>query len=125
MLKFKYVGDYSKTTKFLDKLSKVDLSHIFDKYGEKGVIALSNATPVDTGETRNSWKFSVSKTRRGYSLSWYNTNMAGNIPLVILLQYGHGTGAGAYIPGRDFINPAIQPIMDSLSEEIWKEVTKE
>jgi len=124
MLKFKYKGNYEKTTAFLERLGKIDPKIILEKYGTRGVTALAANTPVDSGETKNSWRYKIEKNKGGYSLSWYNTKMAGSVPLVILLQYGHGTSGGTYVPGRDFINPAIRPILDSLSEELWKEVTK-
>lgn len=124
MLKFSHKGNFDKTIAFLQRSTRIDPRIILDKYGRLGVSALAAATPVDTGETKDSWKYEVKKTRRGYEISWHNTKAAGTAPLVILLQYGHGTSAGTYIPGRDFINPAIGPILDSLSEELRKEVAR-
>lgn len=95
-----------------------------EKYGREGVAALSAATPIDTGETASSWTFEVVQEGDGISLVFNNSNTTvTGIPIVVLLQYGHGNGRGGYVQGRDFINPAIQPIFDKLAEEAWREVT--
>lgn len=120
---FKHRGDFRKTDTFFKRLLKRDILHILEKYGREGVTALEQATPVRTGLTARSWNYAVSKTFSGYSLSWYNTNMAGDTPIVILLQYGHGTRGGSYIQGKDFINPAMKPIFQNIADKLWKEVT--
>lgn len=42
----------------------------------------------------------------------------------IIDLYGHGTGTGGWVAGRDYINPAIRPIFDQIANDAWKEVTK-
>lgn len=121
MIRITQKGSFVKIENFLKNSSK-KIPHVLEKYGEKGVFALSQATPKDTGETANSWKYEIIESRNGYSINWYNTNMAGNTPVVILIQYGHGTKGGRFIPGKDFINPAIKPIFDAIAENAWKEV---
>lgn len=96
---------------------------ILEKYGREGAKALENATPVKTGLTAASWSYRVEKNGNGYSVSWFNGNVSNGIPIVILLQYGHGTTGGTYVQGVDFINPALAPIFEKLAEAIWKEVT--
>lgn len=89
-----------------------------------GVNALSNATPVESALTASSWYYEV-ESRRGYhSIRWYNSNVNQGVPIAIILQYGHGTGTGGYVRGRDYINPAIRPVFDQIANEVWKEVTK-
>lgn len=122
-IRFKHKGSFSRTRNFLDRVLNKDFRSIFEEYGEKGVNALEAATPVDSGVTKNSWRYRLIRTRSGYSLNWYNINMAGRTPLVILIQYGHGTRGGAYVQGIDFINPAIKDILDAIANDIWKEVT--
>jgi hypothetical protein len=94
-----------------------------EKYAKQGVTALAANTPVDSGVTADSWGYEVIVSNTSLRINWTNKNIVDNIPIVILLQYGHGTRAGTYVQGRDFINPAIRPIFDRLSEDIWKEVT--
>lgn len=118
-------GDFSKTMKFLYRLLHKDYLTILDKYGQRGVEALRAATPVDTGETANSWYYEITQDRNGATISWCNSFENKGVVIALILQYGHGTRNGGYVQGRDYINPAIQPIFDAMAEESWKEVTKE
>ena len=124
MIGFRQKGDFSKTTKFLTKLKQnVDIS-TFEKYGKKGVAALASATPVDSGLTANSWYYKIEKTNGSISLLFCNSNIQNEVPIAVILQYGHGTRNGGWVQGRDYINPAIQPLFDQLANDAWKEVTK-
>ena len=124
MIGFRQKGDFSKTTKFLTKLKQnVDIS-TFEKYGKKGVAALASATPVDSGLTANSWYYKIEKTDGSISLLFCNSNIQNGVPIAVILQYGHGTRNGGWVQGRDYINPAIQPLFDKIAENAWKEVTK-
>lgn len=125
MISFKVTGDFNKSERFLRNIPNLSarIHIILERYGARGVDALSSATPIDTGLTATDWSYTIDKTPGGYTLSWLNKNMAGEIPVVILIQYGHGTKNGAYVEGRDFINPAIRPLVDSITSEIWKEVS--
>lgn len=124
MIGFRQKGDFSKTTKFLTKLKQnVDIS-TFEKYGKKGVAALASATPVDSGLTANSWYYKIEKTNNSISLLFCNSNIQNGVPIAVILQYGHGTRNGGWVQGRDYINPAIQPIFDQIVKEAWGEVTK-
>jgi hypothetical protein len=114
-------GDFRKTTTALTMLLRGDPYSNLTMYGEMGVEALSKATPVDTSLTANSWKYRIRKGKRP-GIEWYNTNEVNGTPVVILIQYGHATGNGAYIAGRDFINPAIKPIFDKIADDVWKKV---
>jgi hypothetical protein len=118
-------GNYNKTIVFLNRLSKnSDIFSGLERYGRIGVNALSGATPVDSSLTADSWGYRVIKDRKRPGILWYNTNTTGRIPVAILIQYGHATGTGGYVEGRDFINPAIQPIFDQIVADVWREVTK-
>lgn len=119
----KHKGSFKNTERYLNRVRKLDPMSILRKYGERGVSALTSVTPRDTGTTATSWYYEVTKTKNGYRLSWNNSEAAGQTPLVILLHYGHGTRGGTYIPGRDFINPALRPIIEQLSAELRKEVS--
>lgn len=124
MISFKHTGDFSKTTKFLERAKRGDYLKVLDKYGKEGVKALSSATPVDSGTTANSWSYKIEKGNSSAKISFLNSNVNKGVPIAIILQYGHGTRNGGYVQGRDYINPAIQPIFDRIANEAWKEVTK-
>ena len=117
-------GSFRNTQRFLKNIGKMDIRSTLNKYGEKGVKALNQATPSETGRTAASWSYAVEAKGGSYTIVWANNVMAGDVPLVILLQYGHGTGTGGYVAGRDFINPAIQPIFDQIASDVWKEVKR-
>ncbi len=124
MITFKHKGDFQKSRKFLDKILKRDRYSRLKELGERGVQALMQVTPVDTGVTASSWGYEILQTPEKTSIVWTNSNMVAGVPLVILLQYGHVTGTGGYVKGVDFINPAIKPIFDQIEKEVWKEVTE-
>lgn len=118
-------GDLSKTMKFLNRLQHKDYLNILAKYGQRGVEALREATPKDTGETANSWYYEIKQDRNEATISWCNRNVNDGVVIAAIIQYGHGTGWGGYVQGIDYINPAMKPIFDDLANECWKEVTKE
>lgn len=117
-------GSFDNTERYLKHLSQDDLYATLSKYGTLGVNALSNATPSRTGLTAQSWYYEIVQRKGYYSIRWHNSNVHEGKPIAILIQYGHGTGTGGYVVGRDYIMPAIRPIFDQIAAEAWKEVTK-
>jgi hypothetical protein len=124
MISFRQKGDFANLTRYLEKVKNTSSVVDLDKYGRAGVAALASATPMDTGQTANSWAYKIERTKGTATISFYNTNIQNGVPIAIILQYGHGTGTGGWVEGRDYINPAIQPIFDNLANEAWREVTK-
>lgn len=121
---FESHGDFNKTEDWLRKLLRPsDLFRQLEKYGKMGVDALAAATPVESGETRDSWSYQVIAKKGMWLLVWHNTHNVNGVQPAVLLQYGHGTRNGGYVQGRDYINPAIQPIMERMAAEGWKAVT--
>ena len=123
MIKITTKGKFEKTRLFFNKMSKFEIRSKLDQFGRKGVAALASATPIDSGETANSWDYEILESGGGYAIQWINTHVNKGVNIAIILQYGHGTGTGGYVVGRDYINPAIQPIFDEMAATIWKEVT--
>lgn len=124
MIKFRQIGDFIRTEKFLRRIRRIDFMPILERYAQLGVEALAAATPVDTGLTAESWAYTIARTGDIISVTWTNSNLADMVPIVILLQYGHATESGTFVQGRDFINPALKTIFDDLANDIWGEVTK-
>lgn len=124
MITFSHKGDLSNTTRYFKKIKEAARLRILDKYGQQGVDALASATPVDSGETARSWYYKIESQNGSYRLLFCNSHINKGVPIAIILQYGHGTGTGGWVEGRDYINPAIQPIFDKIVEEAWREVTK-
>ena len=124
MIRFRQKGDFSKLTRFLEKAKEVVHLGDLDQFGRAGVAALASATPVDSGETARSWYYEISNKKGSVTISFHNSNIQNGVPIAIILQSGHGTGTGGWVEGRDYINPAIQPIFDQIAAEAWKEVTR-
>lgn len=124
MITFRHKGDFSKFTNFLERAKEAVHLGDLDKYGREGVKALASATPVDTGKTANSWYYKIDRSGNRIALRFNNSNIQNGVPIAIILQYGHGTGTGGWVEGRDYINPSIQPIFDRLVDDAWREVTK-
>lgn len=124
MIKFGQKGDFSKLTRFLEKAKEAVRLGDLDKYGREGVTALASATPVDSGLTADSWRYEITNKQGSAKITFYNSNIQNGVPIAIILQYGHGTRNGGWVQGRDYINPAIQPIFDKIVNEAWREVTK-
>ena len=124
MITFRQRGDFSKLTNFMERAKEAVHLGNLDEYGEEGVAALASATPVDTGQTANSWHYKIEQKNGSVSIGFYNTNIQNGVPIAIILQYGHATRNGGWVQGRDYINPAIQPIFDKIADTAWREVTK-
>lgn len=122
---FTHKGNFSNLERFLTKTLHINalVRPILEKYGQKGVEALSAATPKDTGKTAESWDYRVEQTDSGYRIVWTNSNVNKGVMIAMLLQYGHGTGTGGWVEGIDYINPAIRGIFSQMADEAWKEVT--
>lgn len=123
MISFRQQGDFSKLTRYLERVKTAAKISSLDKYGREGVAALASATPADSGLTADSWEYEIKHTNGSAVISFRNTNVHNGVPIAIILQYGHGTGTRGWVQGRDYINPAIQPIFDKILEDAWKEVT--
>lgn len=123
MITFETSGSFERTESFLSKILSGDIYRSLDKYAREGVSALASATPVDSGLAAASWSYNITRSKGSAEIEWTNSNDENGVKVVILLQYGHGTGTGGYVKGRDFINPAIRPIFDKIAAEVWKEVT--
>lgn len=124
MISFGHKGDFSKLTRYLENSKNAVRTFNLDRYGRDGVAALASATPVDSGLTAGSWSYEISRNSDSTTITFNNSNINQDVPIAIILQYGHGTRNGGWVEGRDYINPAIQPIFDKIVDSAWKEVTK-
>lgn len=123
MITVKHKGDFKNIEKFFKTVGDAGFLSKLSKYGEEGVEALRAATPVDTGKTASCWEYRITGNSQVTKIEWHNTNVNNYVNIAVILQYGHGTGTGGYVAGRDYINPAMRPVFDRIAEECWKEVT--
>ncbi len=119
---FRHKGDFSKMEKFFNALLRRDYLNVLERYGQAGVAALAAATPKNSGSTAASWNYEISHNGKQTTIAFTNSNISKGVSIAIILQYGHGTKNGGYVAGKDYINPAIQPIFDKMANDVWKEV---
>lgn len=125
MIAFSQKGDFKIALNYLNKIKDVvSMEMALKRYGEQGVEALRKATPKDTGKTADNWYYTIERDGDKVRIDFKNSNVNDGCPIAIILQYGHGTGGGGYVEGRDYINPVVQPIFDAIANEAWKEVTE-
>lgn len=125
MIRFKQKGGFKKTIRFLKRAGNGDYLTGLNRFGEEGVRALAEATPVDSGKTALSWSYSINKDKQGLRLTWNNSNVNKGVNVAILIQYGHGMPNGYYVEGIDYINPALKPIFEKIGKRVWEEVTQD
>lgn len=123
MITFTHRGNFKNTKRFFDRAKRSEYLRNLERYGKEGVDALSAATPTDSGETASSWYYEIERTGNSVSIHWANSNVNDGVVIAVILQYGHGTGTGGYVAGRDYINPAIRPVFDRIAENIGREVS--
>lgn len=124
MISISTSGSFNNTERFLKTMKSGDIFKILDYYGRLGQDALSQATPIDSSLTAESWRYETVAKPGAYEIVWRNTNVKSGIPVAVLIQYGHATRNGGYVEGRDYINPAIQPLFDNMAEIIWERVRR-
>jgi hypothetical protein len=121
-ISFSHSGSFDKTESFLRNASKANIRGILESLGQRGVNALSSGTPRETQLAANSWYYEVKRTRKGWEIIWSNSDIESGFPVAVMLQYGHATGTGGWVQGRDYINPAIKPIFEEIADRAWKAV---
>jgi hypothetical protein len=116
-------GDWARTEKFLRDMQKFNVDAVLSAAAQKGVAALAASTPKDSGLSASSWSYEIKKSSSSIEISWKNSDVENGFPVALMIQYGHGTGTGGYIQGRDYINPTMRPVFDQIAETVWKAVT--
>ena len=116
-------GNTDKLERFLKNMKANTLFDALETFGQEGVNALELATPRDSGVAAGSWYYKITKSPRGASIEWLNSDITvSGTPIVVMLQYGHATGTGGWVQGRDFVNPAMRPVFAKAINEVWKAV---
>lgn len=115
-------GDLDRTERFLSDMLRRKYLEKLSYWAERGVEALKNATPVDTGKTAESWDYEILEENGKTTIQWINSNINVYVNVAVILQYGHGTNHGGYVEGIDYINPALRPLFEEIAEHVWLEV---
>jgi hypothetical protein len=123
VISFSVSGSTKRTEDFLRKMATGNIFQSLDSLAQQGVTALKTATPKDSGLAASTWGYEIHRSGKGCTIIWTNSDVENGFPVAIMLQYGHGTGTGGYVQGRDYINPVMKPIFDQIAEQVWKVVT--
>lgn len=123
MISFRQKGNFSKTFSFLERAKESFHVGILDKYGARGVELLKSATPSETGRTADSWYYKIEQSDGKARLIFCNSHVNKGVQIALILQYGHGTGTGGWVEGRDYLNPVLTPLFEQMANELWKEVS--
>lgn len=124
VIKVQHKGNFNRFERFSNRMLRRDYLNIISDYAERGVKALKEATPSDSGETANAWNYEI-ESGDGRTTLWFtNSHEHDGVNVAILLIYGHATRNGSYVQGIDFVSPALQPVFQDLADKIWMEVTK-
>lgn len=117
-------GDFKNTISWLEGTKNKTPRQSLNELGKQGVSGLKAKTPKGvSGLTAAGWQYKVQTTRNGAELYWYNNSHPGvSANVARLIQLGHGTGTGGYVPPVDFINPALRPTFGSAADKIAKEM---
>lgn len=124
MIKIKHKGNFNSIERLFNRVLKRDYLNILSDYAERGLKALKEATPVDSGDTAEAWGYEIESNNGITTLTYTNDHVSDGVNVVILLVYGHGTRNGGYVEGIDFVSPALAPIFYELADSMWKEVTE-
>lgn len=124
MIVFTQKGDFKNLESWLNRAKNLRIHAILNKYGARGVAALAGSTPVESGITKSSWDYRVKVGPMSSQIYWTNSHVVNGVPIAVILHYGHGTGTGGYVEGRNYINPEMRPIFDQITKELWEEVTR-
>lgn len=105
----------------MENLGKTDYSSMLASEGRAAVTEFAANTPRDTGKTAGSWHSDVATTKYGYDLIISNDSLTNSgVPIPVIINTGHGTRTGGYVPPFRFIDP----IVNSLGERISTNVEK-
>lgn len=123
-VKFGNQGSFNHTENFLDALINRRYMKNLTKLADIGKKQLEVATPVDTGNMKASWGYEIISELDGVTISWVNSDVTHyDYPIALLVKYGHAAANGSYVPPNDFVTPAITPVIEAISDNVWKEVT--
>ncbi len=116
-------GDFTNTLKILNKYYRINGKKNLTRASERVCEVLARETPVETGETANAWYFEI-KREHGNQVSEIKNSAHADetrgrcAPVAVLLDTGHGTGTGGYVPGSHYITRTIDSTHDETIDEI-------
>lgn len=121
---FESKGDFNKTRAWLSKVvnhAPVDTLRQIAREGEQ---TLSANTPRDTGETASGWMSEITSKGSNSEIAWMNkAHPEARVNIAKIIDQGHGTGTGGYVPPRPYIQRSMESVWKTASDRLAKELT--
>lgn len=121
-LTISHTGDFKNTLKYLKSAKKTITMKDIENFIDVCVTRLQAATPIRTGVTADSWKYSIQRDKNNVYVNIDNTNIQNGINIAILIDSGHATRDGSFIPGLNFITPIVNETYKEIINKTWKEL---
>lgn len=123
-ISFESKGDFSNMERWLDSVVKTDMQSPLNQLASQGTKSLAAHTPMETGETASGWQADVIKRGEVSEIVWTNTaHPEAKVNVAKIIDIGHGTGTGGYVPPRPYIKKAMKPVwskVDAIVRELIK-----
>jgi hypothetical protein len=124
-ISFESKGDFNAITDWLKDVTHRDPASAISAIAREGTRSLAENTPRSTGETASSWKEKITTKGGITEISWYNTAHPGSmVNIAKLIDLGHGTGTGGYVPPRPYIKDAMKPVWSHVDNRVVRELIK-
>ena len=85
MIVFRQKGDFKKLNGYFERAKNAIKIGNLDKFGKAGVEALSSATPLDSGETSESWYYEIKRENGRVTIAFNNSNVNKGVPIAVIL----------------------------------------
>ena len=122
---FESRGNFDNFNKWLKNLDRLKSSEITKIIPKEGVSRLKANTPKDTGGTANGWYSEVTVRKNVLEISWKNrANPDEDVNIAKLIELGHGTKNGGYVPPRPYIKTSMNELFNKASDLLTKELNK-
>lgn len=124
-ISFTTKGDFDNVTRWLKEKSNNDIFKELDSVARDGTSKLSSATPRNTGETASGWDSKITKKGDVAEIAWTNhAHPEAGINIAKIIELGHGTGTGGYVPPIPYIKNAMEPVWKNMENKVTKELLK-
>lgn len=125
-ISFDSKGDFNVIRSWLDKVTKRNPSKTLGRIASQGTTNLKNNTPRDTGETASSWVTEITTKGNISEIAWKNTaHPDAEVNVAKLIELGHGTGNGGYVPPKPYIKKSMDPVFKDVGDRVVKELIRE
>lgn len=113
-----------KTEKFLLKIEKGFDEKQIKIIAEKSLQKFIENTPSKTGKTASMWSYEIKFNKGKWFITFSNDNIQNGVSVVLLIENGHLTPSGKWVPADHFIDKTVKEINDDIVNNRWKELIK-